>query len=146
MVSSSPIFNKCLDDQFYKLVTQFTQLDQISRAFYNDYMFKKVSIHNFDMPLISLDEIISNMFDMTMSDPDQIQDIYKIPIIKLIRCYISEAVEHKQQYKLSVDKWDAEYFAEDSEAKEELSRRQQRIMKCGGAKFIWTILKLDLKL
>ena len=90
---------------------EFTKLDEISKVFYSDYMLKKASIHNFDLPLISLDEIIKNVFEMTMSDPDSIQDEYKIPIIKLIRCYISEAVEHKQSYKLSVDKWDAEYFA-----------------------------------
>ena len=70
-------------------------------------MMKEVKIHNYDIPLISLDEIIKNIFEMTMKDPKKIEDVYKIPVIKLIRCYISEAVENKQQYKLSVDKWDA---------------------------------------
>jgi hypothetical protein len=31
-------------------------------------------------------------------------------VIKIARCYITEAVESKQYYKLPVDKWDADYF------------------------------------
>lgn len=88
-------------------------MDDISRTFYNNYMLREAKINNFDMPLISLDQIIENIFNMTMADPKKIEDVHKITIIKLIRCYISEAVESKQQYKLSVDKWDAEYFAND---------------------------------
>lgn len=45
-----------------------------------------------------------------MENPDKIDDQQKIFVIKLIRCYITEAVEEKQSYKLPVDKWDAEYF------------------------------------
>ncbi len=45
-----------------------------------------------------------------MSNPEKIDDQQKIFVIKLVRCFITEAVEGKQLYKRSVDKWDADYF------------------------------------
>ena len=49
----------------------------------------------------------------------------------MVRCYITEAVEGKQDYKLPVDKWDAEYCKEDEdqngEEKKELATRQIEI-------------------
>lgn len=48
-----------------------------------------------------------------MNNPAQIDDQQKIFIIKLIRCYMTEAVEGKQSYKRSVDKWDADYCGDD---------------------------------
>ena len=43
----------------------------------------------------------------------EINDNEKIFIIKLARCYLTEAVEGSQSYKLPVDKWDPSYYAED---------------------------------
>lgn len=46
---------------------------------------------------------------MIMEHPKEIADSEKIFVIKLARCYITEAVESKQDYKLLVDKWDPDY-------------------------------------
>jgi hypothetical protein len=73
------------------------------------------------MPVVSVDEIIRNIFRLTIKYPKDIEDKYKIPIIKLIRCYLSEAIEKNQQYKLCVDLWDAEYVANDAAANEQFS-------------------------
>lgn len=34
-------------------------------------------------------------------------------VIKIARCFITEAVEGNQNYKLPVDKWSADYFPGD---------------------------------
>lgn len=41
-----------------------------------------------------------------------VKDSEKIFLIKLVRCYIAEAVEEKQNHKLAVDKWSADYYDE----------------------------------
>ena len=43
-----------------------------------------------------------------------IKDEQKIFIIKLVRCYIAEAVEENQNHKLCVDKWSADYYTDDT--------------------------------
>jgi len=48
-----------------------------------------------------------------MHNPDKINDEEKIFTIKLARCYITEAVEENQIYKLEVDKWNADYYTDD---------------------------------
>lgn len=48
-----------------------------------------------------------------MHNPDKINDEEKIFTIKLARCYITEAVEENQIYKLEVDKWSADYYTDD---------------------------------
>lgn len=50
-----------------------------------------------------------------MDNHETIEDDEKIFIIKIARCYITEAVEGKQSYKLSVDKWNAEYYSGEQE-------------------------------
>ena len=60
-------------------------------------------------PVINLHDIISQIFKLIMEYPDQINDREKIFVIKLVRFYITEAIEEKQNYKLPVDKWDADY-------------------------------------
>ena len=52
-----------------------------------------------------------------MNQPTKFQDTEKIFVIKLIRCYLTEAVEEKQYHKLSVDKWNADYCNENDEFK-----------------------------
>jgi hypothetical protein len=82
-------------------------------------------------PVFSKREIIKNCFELIINYPDIIRDSEKIFIIKLVRCYIAEAVEEKQNHKLSVDKWSADYYTDESsganlldEEKSELVRRQ----------------------
>lgn len=122
----------------------FTNLDDISKKHYTDYCARELAINNYDMPVVSMDEVFKNMFKLTMEHPTEIQDQYKIPIIKLVRCYISEAIERDQEYKLGVDCWDAKYTEGDEEASKELENRQNRINACGGAEFIVSILKENL--
>lgn len=54
-------------------------------------------------------EIITVTFSLMVKNPNLIKDEEKIFVVKLIRCYITEAVEEKQNYKLPIDKWDADY-------------------------------------
>jgi len=54
-------------------------------------------------------EIITVTFNLMVKDPSLIKDEEKIFVVKLIRCFLTEAIEEKQNYKLSVDKWDADY-------------------------------------
>ena len=46
----------------------------------------------------------------------------------MVRCFITEAVEGKQDYKLPIDKWDSDYCKEDLDEegneKQELAKRQ----------------------
>ena len=72
-----------------------------------------------------------------MEYPEQINDREKIFVMKLVRFYITEAIEEKQNYKLPVDKWDANYCGDN----EEFKKRQNNIEQCGGSDFIISILK-----
>ena len=45
-----------------------------------------------------------------MNHHNTISDTEKIFVIKFARCFITEAVEGEQAYKLPVDKWDGDYF------------------------------------
>lgn len=65
-------------------------------------------------PIFAKREIITNCFQLIIDYPDVIKDEEKIFIIKLVRCYIAEAVEEKQNHKLSVDKWNAEYYTDNT--------------------------------
>lgn len=53
-----------------------------------------------------------------MDNHETIADDEKIFIIKIARCYITEAVEGKQNYKLSVDKWNSDYYSGEKELPE----------------------------
>lgn len=63
-------------------------------------------------PVINIHEIISQTFQLIMSHPDKIEDREKIFVLKFVRFYMTEAVEQKQSYKLSVDKWEPDYCSE----------------------------------
>lgn len=82
-----------------------------------------------------------------------IEDSEKIFLIKLVRCYITEAVEEKQNHKLAVDKWSADYYTDDTNCveitaeaneKSELVKRQHMIEECGGSKLLLSIFKENL--
>ena len=96
MLEYTPIFHKFIDDEFIKLVRTLTNIDDISKHHYNDFCSRQLAINNYDPPVVSLDEVFKNMFKLSMDHPKEIKDHYKIPIIKLIRCYISEAIEKDQ--------------------------------------------------
>jgi len=96
LLEYSPLFGKFIHDEFIKLVGTLTEIDEISRRHYNEYCSRQLGINNFDTPVVSLDEVFKNMFKLTMEHPTEIEDRFKIPIIKLIRCYISEAIEKHQ--------------------------------------------------
>ena len=68
--------------------------------------------------MVSLKEIFAKSFSLIMSNHETIQDDEKMFIIKIARCYITEAVEGKQNYKLAVDKWDADYYSGEEELPE----------------------------
>lgn len=140
LLSYCPIFQKFKDDEFFKFVAYLTNINETSKKHYEAYSIQNFGGTSYDLPVVSLDEIFRNIFTLTIKYPNKIEDKFKIPIIKLIRCYLSEAVEKNQQYKLHVDLWDAEYVSPFPEFEE----RQRRIEKCGGAEFIVRILEENL--
>ena len=81
-----------------------------------------------------------------MKEPNKFNDSEKVFIIKLVRCYLTEAIESKQDYKLPVDKWEADYFTkiDDQEIEELFTERQKQIEKCGGSDFIMSIFSENL--
>ena len=44
-----------------------------------------------------------------MNNHETISTAEKIFVIKIARCYITEAVEARQNYKYPVDKWNSDY-------------------------------------
>lgn len=97
-------------DEFYKLVRIFTKIDDNASELYAEE-WKKLTEE--PRPVFSKKEIIKNCFSLIIDYPEMISDREKIFIIKLVRCYISEAVEEKQNHKLSVDKWSADYYTDE---------------------------------
>ncbi len=106
------MFKKLKDDEFYNLVRIFRQMDETSTGYYENYWQENEP----PCPIYERKEIIRNIFSLIMNNPTQISDEEKIFVIKLVRCYISEAVEENQNYKLSVDKWSADYYTDESNA------------------------------
>lgn len=99
--------------------------------------------------MVSLREILTNSFALIMKYPAEINDSEKIFVIKLARCYLTEAVEGSQSYKLPVDKWTPDYYknAEDSideNGQTEFVKRQNLIETCGGSNFIISLLSGNL--
>jgi len=74
-----------------------------------------------------------------MNNHETISVAEKIFVIKIARCYITEAVENEQSYKYPVDKWNSDYFL--GEKGDPLYERQCLIMECGGSSFIESIFK-----
>lgn len=94
---------------------------------------------------------MTSVFSLIINNPDKINDEEKIFIIKLARCYIAEAVEEKEAYKLSVDQWNADYYTDDysgsnilDEERSEFVKRQHLIEECGGSKFLLSIFRENL--
>lgn len=99
------------------------------------------------IPVVSLKEILTNSFKLIMKYQNEVNDNEKIFIIKLARCYITEAVEGNQSYKLPVDKWSPEYYGEDEvdeTGESEFVRRQNLIELCGGSDFIISLLSENI--
>jgi hypothetical protein len=64
-----PLYQKFINDEFIKLVKTLTNIDEISKKHYTDYSSQHLQINNFDMPVVSLDEVFKNMFKMSMDHP-----------------------------------------------------------------------------
>ena len=131
MLTDSPAFKKLKQDEFYKLVRIFTSMDELSAE---NTATEWQSLSEDPRPVFSKREIIKNCFELIINYPNIIKDSEKIFIIKLVRCYIAESVEEKQNHKLSVDKWSADYYTDETsgadilaEEKSELVRRQHEI-------------------
>ncbi len=72
IIEDSPSFRKLRDDEFYKLVTTITNINQISSGFYEkDWLVvgEKKSI-----PVVSLKEILTNSFKLIMKYQNEIND------------------------------------------------------------------------
>lgn len=106
MIDDSPIFDKFKDDEFIFFVNTAIALDNTST---NQYSANWNEANDEPRPVISLNEIFTKIFKLIIENPDKIDDQQKIFVIKMVRCYITEAVEGKQSFKLPVDKWDADY-------------------------------------
>lgn len=128
MMEESPVFKKFLDDEFILFVKTVTNIDGTSKRYYQPEWEK---LGEKPRPVIPLHDIFTTVFKLIVNKPNMVQDDEKIFIIKVVRCYITEAIEGKQDYKLPVDKWDAEYCkeeeGEDGEMKNELEARQKEI-------------------
>lgn len=106
MIEDSPTFDKFKDDEFIFLVNTLINLNEISSE---QYRVKFKEIDEEPRPVISVNEVFSKIFKLIMENPDKIDDQQKIFVIKLVRCFLTQAVEGKQSYKLCIDKWDADY-------------------------------------
>jgi len=54
--------------------------------------------------------MFTKTFSLIMNNHESINTAEKIFVIKIARCFITEAVEGQQTYKYPVDKWNASYF------------------------------------
>lgn len=101
LMEDSALFRKLKEDEFNRLVDTLTNIDATSRAYYeplwSQYGEKR------SMPVMSLKEIMTKSFSLIMEHPDKFREAEKSFVLKLARCYITEAVEAKQNYKLPVD-------------------------------------------
>jgi hypothetical protein len=86
-------------------VTTLTRIDQTSKLYYEQRWLAVGE--NKSLAVVPLKDIFSKSFRLIMNNPGTIDDQEKIFIIKIARCYITEAVEANQTYKLPVDKWSA---------------------------------------
>ena len=123
LIDDSPVFRKLKEDEFYKLVTSLTNINETSKAYYmNQWSFAGEPNTN---PVVPLREVFTKSFSLIMNSHDIISTDEKIFVIKIARCYITEAVEASQTFKYPVDKWNSDYL--DSEAPEniELAIRQR---------------------
>ena len=145
IIDDSPVFKKLKEDEFYRLVTTLTHINKTSNDFYiNDWLAVDEPK---PPPVVGLKEIFEKSFRLIMDHPDSISDQEKIFVIKIARCYITEAVEGDQNYKLPVDKWGAEYYSGEEELPPgedttELVKRQWLIESCGGSEFIESLMRL----
>ncbi len=114
IIEDSPSFRKLRDDEFYKLVYTITNINEISEKYYRKD-WEDIGSANTIKPVVPLKEILTNSFKLIMNNQHEINDNEKIFIIKLTRCYITEAVEGNQSYKLPADKWNPEYYSEEGQ-------------------------------
>lgn len=117
MIEDSPVFDKFKDDEFIFFVNTTLAMDDTSTT---QYTSNWNELSEEPKPVIPITEVFKNIFKLVIKNPDKIDDQQKIFVIKMVRCFITESVEANQSYKLSVEKWDADYC----EVDEALSQRQ----------------------
>ena len=61
----NPLFLKLIDDEFYTLLTYITSLDETSQKYYGEYA-KQLNVPNWDLPLVSMEDIFKNMFKLVI--------------------------------------------------------------------------------
>ena len=72
IIEDSPSFRKLRDDEFYKLVTTITNINQISSVFYEkDWLALDEKKY---IPVVSLKEILTNSFKLIMKYQNEVND------------------------------------------------------------------------
>ena len=108
LIDDSPVFRKLKEEEFYNLVTSLKNIDQTSMAYYTDLWRNAGDPNTFSV--VPLKEVLTKSFTLIMNNHSTINDEEKIFVIKLARCYITEAEEESQKYKYPVDKWSSDYI------------------------------------
>jgi hypothetical protein len=89
MIEDSPTFDKFKDDEFIFFVNKTLGLDATS---VEQYKNNWKAINEAPRPVISVNEILTKMFKLIMENPTKIADQQKIFVIKMVRCFMTEAV------------------------------------------------------
>ena len=90
LIDDSPVFRKLKEDEFYKLVTSLTNINETSKSYYLE-KWKNAGEPN-AIPVVPLREIFTKSFTLIMNNHETISVAEKIFVIKIARCYITEAV------------------------------------------------------
>lgn len=90
LIDDSPVFRKLRENEFYKLVTTLTNINQTGKMYYESRWLGVGETKS--LPVVPLKEIFTKSFRLIMNNHDTINDAEKIFVIKVARCYITEAV------------------------------------------------------
>ena len=89
LIDDSPVFRKLKEEEFYNLVTSLKNIDQTSMTYYTDLWRNAGDPNTFSV--VPLKEVLTKSFTLIMNNHSTINDEEKIFVIKLARCYITEA-------------------------------------------------------
>lgn len=71
MVDESPVFKKFRDDEFYKLISILSDIDETSKQYYANKWEEMRDEHK---PIVSMKESISTVFSMVIKNPSCLPD------------------------------------------------------------------------
>lgn len=91
LIDDSPVFRKLRENEFYKLVTTLTNINDTSKLYYKKF-WKEATGDDKTVPVVPLKEIFTKSFRLIMNNHESISDAEKIFVIRVARCYITEAV------------------------------------------------------